>query len=328
MKRLSRRHMLQLSSALLTATTTPGSAQPMLPNKALRILVGYAAGGGSELMARAIAPQLERRTGRRISVQNKPSGADIAAGKLFLEDLEQGLFVAFLPTTTLPVAATGWPFPFDSQSQIVPLTSAGPFHVALAAAPNTHLKSFTDYVAWVKERPSERARLGTSATDAYLRTYALMIGRAMGVSIEIVPHRGSGALVKALSDGSVPAGIGSVTTLLEHNFGGEVKILMTSGAKRGWVLRDVPTVVELGYPGLELQDWYGFFASSSSPASVIEAWNRQLQQTLHDREVEPALAQLGCDVETCTLAEAATRLAANFRAWKERMESVGIKTGD
>lgn len=327
MECLPRRRTLLLSSALLSPFAARGSAQ-VLPDKALRILVGFAAGGGSELMARVIAPQLERRIGRRVSVQNKPSGADITAGTMFRQDLEQGLVVAFMPTTTLPTAAGGSPFPFDSQSRLVPLTSAGPLQLAVAASPETGAKTFADYVAWMKERPAERTRFGISATDAYLKTYALMIGRAIGVTFEIVSHRGSGALVKALMEGSVSAGVGSVTTLLEHNFGGEVKILATSGARRARVLRDVPTVVELGYPALELQDWYGFFASSLSPTDILEAWNRQLHYVLHDREVMAGLAQLGCDVDTFTQAEAAELLAANQAAWKRRMEAMGVKAGD
>ncbi len=331
MKRLSRRRSLTVLGSLCAATASlpfHARAQTTLPDKPLRILVGFAAGGGSELMARAIAPSLERRIGRRVAVQNKPSGTDVAAGRVFKQDLEQGLVVAFMPSTTLPSKPGGSPFPFDSQSTLVPLTTAGTFQVAMAVSPTTGIKSFADYVAWVKARPRERARLGTTVTDLYLKVYAMMIGREIGVPFEIVPHRGAAELVKALVDGSIPAGVGSVTTVLEHNFGGEVKILMTSGARRAWVLRDVPTVVELGYPKLELQDWYGFFASSSSPQGIIAEWNRQLEIVLADKEVDAALAQLGCDVETSTPAEAAARFAANLQAWKQRMDILGIKSGD
>ena len=126
MNSLPRRRLLVagILSAAASNLAVRARAQSTLPDKSLRILVGFAAGGGSELMARVIAPQLERRLGRRVSVQNKPSGADIAAGDLFKRDLEQGLIVAFMPSTTLPTKPTGSPFPFDSQSKLVPLTTA------------------------------------------------------------------------------------------------------------------------------------------------------------------------------------------------------------
>src|SRR5471030_3418461 len=168
MKPLSRRRSLV---ALGSACAVPmilvslGQAQTILPYRPLRLLVGFAAGGGSELMARAIAPALERRLGRRVTVENKRSGPRIDAGEFFKKDLEQGLVVAFMPTTTLAPKLAGAPFPFDSQSKLVPLTTAGTFQVALAVSPDIGVSTFAEYVAWVKANPSERARLGTTATD-------------------------------------------------------------------------------------------------------------------------------------------------------------------
>lgn len=330
-KGLSRRRSLRvLGTACAAPLIIPsrGRAQTTLPDRPLRILVGYAAGGGSELMARAVAPQLERRIGRHVSVQNKQSGAETIAGEYFKEDLERGLAVAFMPSTTLGPKVAGYPFPFDSRSDLVPLTTAGTFQVALAVLPETGISTFADYVVWVKASPSERIWLGTTATDAYLEIYGMMIGREIGVSLETIPQRGASRLVNALIDRKVPAGLGSVATLREHNYGHEVKFLMTSGARRVSVLSDVPTAVELGHPNLELKEWYGFFASSASPAPIVAEWNRQLRAVLDGSEVIAAFRQLGVDVETSTPEEAAARLAQHFQAWSGRMESLGMKPID
>jgi tripartite-type tricarboxylate transporter receptor subunit TctC len=329
MKPLCRRRSLV---ALGSACAVPmilaslGQAQTILPDKSLRLLVGFAAGGGSELMARAMAPKLERRLGRRVTVENKRSGPGMDAGEFFKKDLEQGLVMAFMPTTTLAPKLAGSPFPFDSQSKLVPLTTAGTFQVALAVSPDIGVSTFAEYVAWVKANPSERGRLGTTATDDYLKIYAMMIGREIGVPLEIVPHLGAARLVHAIVDGKVPAGLGSITTLMEHNYGGEVKVLMTSGRKRATVLRDVPTSVELGYPNLELTEWYGFFASSASPSPIVAEWNRQLRLVLADSEVIAALAQLGLDVETSTQEETAARFVVHLKTWEARLQSFGMKT--
>ncbi len=103
---------------------------------------------------------------------------------------------------------------------------------------------------------------------------------------------------------------------------------MTSGHERVSVLRDAPTVVELGYPNLELAEWYGFFASSASPGPIAAEWNRQLRAILAEDEVIAALAQLGLDVETSTQEEAAARFASHLQVWKARKESLGMKTAD
>jgi tripartite-type tricarboxylate transporter receptor subunit TctC len=331
MKPLSRRRSLV---ALGSACAVPmvlaslGQGQTILPDRPLRLLVGFAAGGGSELMARAIVPTLERRIGRRVTVENKRTGPGNNAGEFFRKDLEQGLAVAFMPTTTLAPKLAGSTFPFDSQSTLVPLTTAGTFQVALAVSPHIGVSTFAEYVAWVKANPSERARLGTTATDDYLKIYAMMIGREIGVPLEIVPHLGAARLVHAIVDGKIFAGLGSITMLMEHNYGGEVKVLMTSGRKRATVLRDVPTAVELGYPNLELKEWYGFFASSASPSPVVAEWNRQLRLVLTEGEVIAALAQLGLDVETSTQEETAARFDVHLKTWEARLQSFGMKTVD
>ncbi len=270
-------------------------AQTALPAKALRILVGFSAGGGAEPMARAIAPRLELRTSRRVTVENKANDKNEPAGEFMSKSLTEGSVVAFLPTTTIAMTPPREIFPFDSRSDLVPLTMAGTFQVAFIVPRAANLATFAAYIAWLKAGPTERRRLGTSSADPYLSLYAMMIARECGVDLEVVPHKTSSRLVAALKSGSVPAGISSVPTLLEHNRDGAMKILMTSGARRVTVLRDAPTAAELGFPNLELREWYGFFASSATPPAVAAEWSRLLQPILLEPEIVAQLATLGLD---------------------------------
>ncbi len=327
-KPLSRRRSLQALSGLCGALWIPpsrGHAQTGLPDKALRILVGFSAGGGAELMARAIAPRLELRTSRHVTVDNKPNDKNQPAGEYLGKALKEGSVVAFLPTTTIAVTPPRELFPFDSRSDLVPLTMIGVFQVAVAVARSTNVATFPDYVAWLKAGPPERRRLGMSADDAYLKLYGLMIARACGVELEYVPYKGSSRLVDALKAGDVPAGIGSVPTLLEHNRNGAVKLLMTSGAKRVSVLRDVPTAVEAGFPSLELQEWFGFFASSASPPAIAAEWSRQLRAVVAEGEVIAQLAQLGLDVAASTQEEAVALFRTRLQDWAEKAAAFGMK---
>jgi tripartite-type tricarboxylate transporter receptor subunit TctC len=310
--------------------TSRGQAQTQtgLPDQALRILVGFSAGGGAELMARIVAPRLELRTGHRVTVENKPNDKAEPAGEFLKKGLVQGSVVAFLPTTTIAMAPPGDIFPFDSKSDLVPLTMAGVFQVAIAAAPSTGFATFANYVAWLRAGPPERWRLGTTATDAYLKLYSKIIGREIGIGIEDIPHKGAASLVAALKAGSIPAGMGSVTTLLEHNHDGRLKIIMTSGAKRVSVLRDVPTAVDLGFPKLELEEWYGFFASSASPPAIASEWGRQLRSVLAEDEVVAQFVRLGLDVAPSTQEEAAARFKLHLQRWNEKTESFGMKLGE
>jgi tripartite-type tricarboxylate transporter receptor subunit TctC len=327
MKNLPRRRALALGALFAAPAIVPfrADAETTLPDAQLRILVGFAAGGGGELMARVIAPRLESRTGRRVGIQNRPSGADRPAGDLLRKGLTGGTVVAFMPSTTLAATLAGEVFPFDSRSELVPLTVAGTFQVVLAVSAATGASTFADYVAWAKDGPPERRRLGVSATDAYLGLYGRMLGRAIGVDFKDVPHEGAAPLASALKAGEIPAGLGSITTLLQHNRDRRLRFLMTSGRQRVSQLRDVPTVGELGHPDLELDEWYGFFAASITPAAVATEWNRQLRAVLAETEIVAALAQLGLDVESSTQQQAAARFAAHLAAWKARKDSFGAE---
>jgi tripartite-type tricarboxylate transporter receptor subunit TctC len=303
-------------------------AQAFLPDKALRILVGYSAGGAAERLLRVIAPRLEARTGRRVSIENKPSDRNEPAGEYLSKGLVEGSVVAFLPTTTIAATAKVEMFPFDTKSALVPLTMAGVFQVAFTVSPDLPAATFAEYIAWVKTAPVEQRLLGTTATDLYLKLYSLMIGREIGVTLEDRPYKGAAPLVTALKAGDIAAGIGSVPALLDHNRNGAVRMLMTSGSRRLRFLPGVPTAAEAGFPALGLQEWYGFFASSVSPPAVAAAWSRQLQAVLGESEVVALLAQLGFDAQPSTQEEAAARFTSRFASWRERMASFGLKMAE
>ena len=324
---MRRRSLLALGvlSGAPSLLASSARAQVRLPDRPLRILVGFSAGGGAELMARIMAPRLEQRTGRRAAVENKPNDRAEPAGEFLRKALVEGAAVAFLPTTTIVTMPDREAFPFDSKSDLVPLTMAGTFQVALTAAPSTGVSTFAAYAAWLKNGPPERRQIGTSSGDDYLKLYALMIARELGVTLEPMLYKSAAALAVALREGKIPAGIASAATLLEHNRSGSLKTLMTSGARRLSVLRTVPTAREVGYPGLELHEWYGFFGSSASPPAIMAEWSRQLQAILAEPEVMAQFAHLGLDVDPSTQAEAAERFKARLQVWQEKKEAFGLK---
>jgi tripartite-type tricarboxylate transporter receptor subunit TctC len=327
---LSRRSLLAASTLCGAAWFPPSRlhAQGALPGKALRILVGFSAGGGAEPMARAIAPRLELRTSRHVTVENKASDRNEPAGEYMGKALAEGSAVAFLPTTTIAMTPPREIFPFDSRSDLVPLLMAGVFQVAFIVPRSAGIATFADYITWLKAGPLERRRLGASTADPYLKLYSLMIARESGVDLEYVPYKAASRLAAALKAGSIAAGICSVSTLLDHNRDGALKILMTSGAKRLTVLRDAPTAVELGFPKLELQEWYGFFASSASPPAVASEWSRLLQPILAEPEIVAQLAMLGLDAQPTTQEEATTLFKARLKAWTEKAAAFGMTLPD
>jgi tripartite-type tricarboxylate transporter receptor subunit TctC len=320
---LPRRTLLGLGAAASFSGTSRG--QSILPDKGLRIVIGFAAGGGTDVISRLIAKSLERRLGRRVEVENRPGSAGALAGEQMKRTVPDGSTVAFLASTTLVSKLALPTFPFDPVSDVAPISLAGSWPMGFAVSPKLGLATFNDYLAWVKDGDAQRRKLGNTASDAFIQTFNLMTSKAMGISLEPVNYRGTAALVNDLSDGRLPAAASGIVSLLEQHRGGRLRLLMTTGKKRLAVAPKLPTARELGYPDLEVIEWFVVVAPKDTPEPVINEWNRLLQLVFDEPDLTAELVQLGLAPETSTPAAAAARIIAHQKSWQERMLAVGMQ---
>ena len=320
---LPRRSLLACSAPALLAPSV--RAQTGLPDKGLRILVGFQANGGTDIIARLIATQLQRRLGRHVVVENKPGDSGSVPGELVRKGAADGSTLAFLASTTLVARLGQADFPFDPLVDLAPVSLAGNWPMGLAVSPKLGISTFAEYLEYLKSSEPDRNKLGNTASDAFIQAFNLMFSKEVGVATKGVNFRGAAALVSDLAQGRIPAAVSGVVSLLQHHRGGRLKLLMTTGAKRLAVARDVPTARELGYPGLEVVEWFGYFAKAGTGTALIDEWNRQLHLVLDDRVLGSELAQLGLEVEASTPQEMAARIADHQKAWKARMQSVGMQ---
>lgn len=276
-------------------------------------------------MARAIGAIVERRTGRRVTVENRPGGTGAAAGEALKSSVADGTMVALMPTSSMVAKLLLPSYPFDPVADLAPITTAGNFIQALAVSPSVGVSTIAEYVTWLKSDEAGRRRIGATATDVSMAFFSRLLGREFGVPLEGVPFRGTTALVNDLAEGKVPAGVGALTSLLVAHRGGRVRLLAVSGAKRSAVAPDVPTAAEAGYPALHMEEWYGFFARVGTAAPLIEAWNRELVAALNSRELAEQLAQYGLEVQTSTPGECGARLEAHLRKWQGTIDQLGLK---
>jgi tripartite-type tricarboxylate transporter receptor subunit TctC len=320
--------MLRRTLLLAAPAIVPGAAraQTTLPDKGLRIIVGFVANGGADLMARSIAPKLERRLGRRVAVENRPGNTGQAAGEaLRLATAADGSVIAFMPSTTIALRATVATFPLDPEKDFAPITVAGTFETAFAVSPQIGAATLDAFIAWARDGDAERRRVGVTATDSLLQVYARTVGQALGVPLDGVGYRGALPLATDLQAGRLPAGMGGVTSFLEHHHGGRLRMLAVSGDKRLAATPNVPTANELGRPGMLGEEWYGFFASTAAPPATVAEWNRQISAVLADGEVAATLGQYGLQVEASTSDQAKDRVRAHLESWRQRMAAFKLK---
>jgi len=325
-----RRRSLLAGAACVAPVLFPSAsrAQAILPERGLRILVGFQANGGTDIIARLIATQLQHRLGRRVVVENKPGDAGAMPGELLKKGSTDGSTLAFLASTTLVSRLDQADFPFNPLVDLAPISLAGNWPMGLAVSPRLGISTFDDYLEYLKSDEADRHKLGTTASDAFIRVFNLMFSRDVGITMKGVPFRGAAALVGDLADGRIPAAVSGMVSLLQHHRGGRVKLLMTTSSTRLAVAKGIPTARELGYPDLEVVEWFAYFAKAGTAAAVIDEWNRQVRTVLDDGNLRGELTQLGLDVETSTPQEVAARVVSHQKAWKARMQSVGMQPID
>jgi tripartite-type tricarboxylate transporter receptor subunit TctC len=298
----------------------------VLPERGIRVLVGFQANGGTDIIARQIAAQLQRRLGRHVVVENKPGESGSIPGDLVKKGSTDGSSLAFLASTTLVSRLGQRDFPFDPLVDLAPISLAGNWPIGLAVSPKLGISTFEEYLKWLKSGDApDRHKLGNTASDAFIEVFNLLFCKALGITMKAVTYRGALPMVNDLAEGRVPAAVSGIVSLLQHHRGGRVRLLMTTGAKRLAVAKEIPTARELGYPGLEIEEWFAYFVKAGTAAKIIDAWNDQIRFVLEERGLRAEVQQIGLDVQTSTPQEVTTRIIEHQKAWKARMLSVGIE---
>ena len=326
MKKIGRRTSILMTGAALTAPLAASvrAQQTGLPDKPLKILVGFPAGGGTDVMARLLAEPLKQRTGRNVIIDNKAG----ASGTIAVGDLKNaptdGTTIAYVPSATIVQKLTMPGVPFDPMTDIAPITLAGTVQTAFCVSPTIGVNNLKEYVEWLKKNPT-RASFGTTALGSFTHFFGVMAVKAVGIPLEPVPYRGAAPLVADLQGGHIAAGCGGITDFLEHHRAGKVKVIFTSGVKPTTSAPEIPTISQLGYPQLSILGWYVFFAPPKTPAPLIDAWGKELKAVLAIPEIQKKLVELGLDVETSTPAQFTERMTADLARWKTIIDSIGYK---
>jgi tripartite-type tricarboxylate transporter receptor subunit TctC len=312
-------------AATLTALAGKANAQNVIPDRQVRMIVGFGAGNGTDTVAHEITPRLERRVGRHITIENTVGEAGATAGERIKNGPADGSFQTLLPSTTIAARIGNPAFPFDPEVDMTPISLIGKFPLAIAVSPTLGVNTYEEYLKWLGGGGPERFQFGsTAASTAFSACYGKMMSRVLGKQIKIVGFRGGSAMVTDTESGRIPACISNLPTLLAAHRGRRVRIVLLTGDKRSAAAPQLPTAAELGVKGLELREWYMLFTSGKTPPEIVAAWNTHARFVIEDRECKAILTQLGLDVESSSVAEAKTIVAGTLKEWHERMESYGV----
>lgn len=308
-----------LAPAALAAAALIGAAAPAVaqtyPTKTITIVVPTAAGGGNDAMARTIAQKLGPMLGQTIIIDNRAGANGSIASEFVARAAPDGhtLMLGYVATHAMNPALQK--LRYDPVANFEPIGLVGYSPTLMVANANTKVKDVKDLVAQLKAKPDSYtyASAGSGTAPHFA---AELFKLNAGVEMLGVPYKGAAPAVSDTIGGQTQFMFPSLFTAYPHVKAGKLKALAVAGPKRSHLLPEVPTLKEAGVDGVEVQQWYGFFAPAKTPKPVIDKLNRALNQVLADPEIIKRLEDHGADVETSTPEAFGALVKSELDKWK------------
>lgn len=317
--------MLRSTLALtLSAVVLAGPAQAQ--NGTIRLLVGFPAGGGTDVIARTLADKLKDQLGVNVVVDNRAgAGGQIAAQALKAAPADGTTFflshdhtVSILP---LVVKNPG----FDPAKDFVAVAGFATFVNALAVSSGTPAKSMSEYVAWVRNVQGGKGNVGVPAPASVPEFLVKLLGEKYKVDLQSAPYRGSAPMLADMLGNQISAGVGSVPDFIENHKAGKIRVVAVLGSVRQAALPDVPTFAELGLAGFEDVPYYGIFAPSGTPKASIDRFAEAVSKVIALPDVQSRLTAMGLSVAYMSPQQLASREHAYAQTWARIIKASGFQ---
>jgi tripartite-type tricarboxylate transporter receptor subunit TctC len=309
---------------MLAASLISGAALAQTP-KTIKVLVGFAPGGGTDVIARLLSDKLKDELGTSVVVENRPgAGGQIAAQALKAAPADGStLFLSHDHTITILPMVVKNPGYAPAQD-FVPVAGFATFVNAFAVSGGTPAKSVAEYVNWVKSTGSKGA-VGIPAPASTPEFLVKVIGEKFKLDLLAAPYRGSAPMMADMLGNQIAAGVASVPDFIENHKAGKVRVVAVLGASRQAALPDVPTMTELGVPGLEDMPYYGIFAPAGTPKPFIDGFSAAMAKVLAMPDVRNQLSQMGLTVGHMTPAQLGQREKAYAQTWTRIIKDSGFQ---
>uniref|UniRef100_UPI0035AFB80E Bug family tripartite tricarboxylate transporter substrate binding protein n=1 Tax=Hylemonella sp. TaxID=2066020 RepID=UPI0035AFB80E len=312
---------LALGAVLATA---PALAQNY-PSKPITMVVGFAAGGATDTVARIIAKHLGDELKTNVVVENKAGAGGNIATDFVARAEGDGHTILLGSVGSLTVAPhLVAKLPYKPLQDFAPVTMAVVFSNVLVVKPDLPVKNLADFVKLAKAQPGKLTYASPGIGGAGHLAGEFLKQRA-DIDVTHVAYRGGGPAMLGLLGGEVDSFMSTPPTAGPHIKTGKVRALATTGAKRDPLMPEVPTVAEQGYPGFETLNWYAYVVPVKTPKPVIDKLNQVLVKILKDPEVTKELELKGLSPSPSTPAELAAYMKREYDTWAEVVKKAGIK---
>ena len=314
-----------MAGITLAAAALCGSAQAQgYPSKPVTIVVPFAPGGATDIMARQLAERLHKRLGQPVIVENKAGAGTMIASEYVAKAAPDGHTV-LLAASSLGIAPSLYSkVNYDPVKDFTPISLVASVVHVLEVHPSVPAKNVAELIAWIKANPG-KVNYGSVGAGTSTHLESELFNTMAGVKMTHVPYKGSAPALMDLVGGNLQVMFDAWASSGPFIKDGKTRLLAVTTAQRSKILPDVPTVAESGLPGYEAMPWLGFVAPAGTPAAVVGKFHAELMEVLKEPEVQEKFRSLGLDIIGDTPQEFGEFIKKDIVKWAKVIKESGAK---
>jgi tripartite-type tricarboxylate transporter receptor subunit TctC len=311
-----------LLAALLMASHA--SLAQTYPNRPVHLIIPFAPGGVSDVIARPIADRMSRSLGQPVIVESRAGASGTLGAAYVAQSTPDGYTLLLGTANEIAMAPTLYrSLPYDPRTSFAPISVVSEFPNVLVVGKDAPFQTLADLIAAARDKPGTItfANSGVGSTN---HLSAELFKRAANIEIQHVPYRGGGPALADLSGGHVAAMFATLPSAVSLIQGGVIRALAVTGPQRSAILPDVPSVAEAGLPGAVVTTWNGIMAPAGTPPEILERLHRALAEVTAEPSLKATFTAVGADVKFTTPQEYATLVRTDFDRWAAVIKEAGI----
>jgi tripartite-type tricarboxylate transporter receptor subunit TctC len=301
-----------------------GASAQGYPVKTIRMIVPFAAGGNTDIIARIVSPEMSRLFGQQIVIDNRGGGGSVIGTEIAARSAPDGYTLITVSAAHAINPAMAKKLPYDSVRDFAAISMIANVPTALVVHPSMPVKSVGEFTALARARP-DQITYSTAGRGTVGHLAGELFGSVQKVKLVHVPYKSSGISVVDLLAGHVQSQFSSMPVVINHVRRGKLRMIAQTGAMRSPAARDVPTMLEAGVPGFVVSSGFGMFAPAGTPRPVIDRVRGTLVTTLGNTQVRTSLADQGAEPVGSTPDAFATFMRGEIAKWIKVARDAGIQ---
>lgn len=319
-----KRFSLPLLFTVALLRTMPDACAQNYPDRPLRLVVPFATGGTSDILARFVAPPLWAAIGQPVVVDNRPGAGSNVGNEIVAKAAADGYTLLMATPALASNQALYGKLNYDPVAGFAPVTLVAEIPIALVVHPSMPTKSVRELIALAKAQPG-KLNFGSSGNGGIGHLVGEMFKSATGVNMVHVPYKGNGPALVDLMSGVLNLTFTDIAGGMPYIKAGKMRPLAITSRRRSAMLPEIPTMIEAGVPGFEATTWFAVFATGGTPQPIVNRLNAEIVKAIRAPDMRHRLTGLGCEVVGNKPEELAAFLKAEIAKWNKVVKESGAK---